>query len=102
MSQFDNILVSQGVPIMRQVFGEEALYTRKDGSEVATWVMPSTDLGFAGQRNIRAETQLSVEIPVADLVIDPQPGEHVTFKSKTYVVDQLLDNDGLFFKVAIR
>lgn len=102
MSQFDAILAQQGIPIMRRLFGDEAVYTRKDGVEISTWVMLKTDIGFAGQRDIRPETVQSVEIPIADLVIDPQPGDHVTFKGQTYRVDQLLDNDGDFYRVAIR
>lgn len=102
MSQFDQMIATRGIPIMRRLFGDEAIYTRKNGAVISTWVMLATDLGFAGQRDIRPETVRSVELPVADLLTDPQPGDQVTFKAQTYRVDQLLDNDGEFYRVAIR
>lgn len=102
MSRFDVILATDGLPILRQMFGEDAVYTRRAGVQINTWVIHKTDLGFAGQRNIQAETALSVEIPVADLLTDPQPGDSVLFLNRTYRVDQLLDNDGLFYRIAIR
>lgn len=102
MSQFDQIMATRGIPVMRRVLGDEAVYTRKNGSTINTWVMLTTTLGFAGQRDIRPEIVQSVEIPITDLVSDPQPGDQITVKNVTYRVDQLLDNDGDFYKVAIR
>ena len=102
MSQFNTLFAAQGTPVLRQMFGEAATYTRLNGSQISTWVMTDTALGFSGQRNIRAETQLTAELPVTDLLTDPQPGEFITHNGKTYRVDQLLDNDGDFYRVAIR
>lgn len=95
-------MTATGKPALRAAFGHDATFTPKaTGAAVATWVMPATDLGFAGQFGERAETLSRVELPVSD-VPEPQPGDAVAYGGKTYRIDQLLDRDEWFYTVAVR
>lgn len=102
MNLFDAAMASSGKPALRRAFGFDALYTpRATGIGVNTWLIPGTDLDYAGQFSQRAETRLSAEIPISDIP-EPQPGDGVVYDGKSYQVAQLLGNDGLFYRVALR
>lgn len=101
MSQLDDIMATVGMPAFRRVLGDDATYTPVAGDPVMTWVRFRHDSELVGQYGPRPESRLTAQLPVAD-VPEPQPGDSLTAKGKTYRVDQVISRNDLFVEVAIR
>ena len=101
MSQLDDIMTSVGLPALQKYMGDPATYTPAGGSPVSTWAMLGYEPAPFGQYVGITEIHRSAELPAAD-VPDPQPGDVLVVKGLTYRIDQLISNDGLLVKVAIR
>lgn len=101
MSQFDDLMAGAGLPAFRRVLGDDATYTPVAGDPVATWCIFRHDSDLVGQYGERLESRLTAQLPVAD-VPEPQPGDSLTAKGKTYRVDQVISRNDLFVEVAIR
>lgn len=102
MNLLDRVMQHSGKPALRRAFGHDAVYTPvATGAGINTWLMPGTDLEYAGQFSQRAETRYIAQLPLSDIP-EPQPGDGVVYSGHTRQVAQLIDNDGLFYKVALR
>lgn len=101
MSLLDTIMATRGMPALRRVLGDDATYTPASGSPVATWAIIKRGSAFVGQYGEMLENRITAQLPKA-AVPDPQPGDSLTVGSKTYRIDQVVNDDGLFVEVAIR
>ncbi len=101
MSLFDTIMATVGMPAIRRVLGDDATYTPVAGDPVATWCIFRHDSDLVGQYGERLESRLTAQLPVAD-VPEPQPGDSLIAKGKTYRIDQVIGRDAQFVEVAIR
>jgi hypothetical protein len=106
MSQLDTIMTQAGLPALRRVFGDTAVYTPPytppaEPEPVSTWVILRKAGDLVGQYAPRLETRLTARLPVADV---PRPliGSTLTVNSATYRIDQIPDEDAYFVTVALR
>lgn len=106
MSQLDTIMTQAGLPALRRVLGDDAVYTPPyappaEPAPVSTWVMLRKGSDLVGQYAPRVETRLTAQLPVADV---PRPliGSTLTINSVTYRIDQIPEETAYFVTVALR
>jgi len=106
MSRLDTIMQTIGMPALRRNLGDAAVYTPAfappaEPQPVTTWAILNRSSAPVGEFGERMENRLTAQLPKTD-VPDPQPGDSLTVGGKTYRIDQTVNDDGLFVKVAIR
>lgn len=106
MSQFADLMTQTGLPLLRKVFGDDAIYTPAttppaQPAPVTTWALLTQGSAFVGQYGERMETRMLAEMPKA-AVGTPQPGDSLTIGTTTYRIDQVTADDGLMITVALR
>ncbi len=106
MSQLDAIMTQTGLPALRRVLGDDAVYTPPytppaKPAPVTTWALLRTGADLVGQYTPRLETRLTAQLPVAD-VPRPMIGATLTVNSATYRIDQVMEETAYLITVALR
>lgn len=101
MSTFDTIMSRSGLPAFQRMLGDPVRYTPVGGGEFPTWGIFARGSVVVGEYGERQELRDSVELPVSD-VPAPQPGDRLQISGKTYCVDRVSSNNGLFVTVVLR
>lgn len=106
MSLLDTIMTQTGLPALRRVFGDDAVYTPPytapaEPEPVTTWAILRKASDLVGQYTPRLEARLIAQLPVADV---PRPliGSTLTVHSITYRIDQVAEETAYFVTVALR
>jgi hypothetical protein len=106
MSQLDTIMATAGLPALRRVLGDEAVYTPPytppaEPAPVNTWAVLRKDSALVGQYGERLEARQTAQLPAAE-VPHPVIGSTLTVASVPYRIDQVMDETAYFVTVALR
>jgi hypothetical protein len=86
--------------------GETAVYTPGDGGAAVSGVPVNVEIEVEGQPdgyNGTAWTQIqTVEGLLADFGQEPNEGDTIEMAGTIYTVKRVLENDGIFVKMAVR
>ena len=106
MSQLDTIMTQTGLPALRRVFGDAAVYTPPytppaEPEPVSTWVILRKASDLVGEFGERFESRLTAQLPLTDI---PQPmiGSTLTIGATVYRIDQVIEQTAYFSTVALR
>lgn len=106
MSQLDAIMTQTGLPALRRVFGDDAVYTPPytppaEPAPVNTWAIPRKGSDLVGQYNERLEARQTAQLPIAEI---PHPviGATLTLQSASYRIDMVMGETAYFVTVALR
>lgn len=105
MSLLDTIMAQTGLPALRRVFGDAAVYTPPytppaKPAPVNTWAMLQKSSAQVGDFGERFEPRLTAQLPLAEI---PQPviGSTLTVNSTTYRIEQLMEQTDYFITVVL-
>ncbi|MFZ4792336.1 MAG: head-tail joining protein [Candidatus Competibacteraceae bacterium] len=106
MSQLDAVMAQAGLPALRRVLGDAAVYTPPYTAPalpapVSTWAMLRKGSTLVGQYSDRLETRLTAQLPTAE-VPHPVIGATLTINSVSYRIDQVQEETAYFITVALR
>lgn len=85
-------------------FGAAGSYTLQGGSAVATQILIEEEIDPFGGAGFETRTQETgkVAFVLASVATDPKRGDTLTVGTTTYLVREVLNDDGLLVKLSVR